>query len=366
MPPSIEPPPAPPVGHKGPPRPPLVPTASEGGPSTLVIRAGGGDSGGMDGTRVVVGIDGSGASHTALRWAIGLGEMVGAEVVAVHAVGLLEDVHDPDAPAGSWRAGVASLVEDTWCAGLEQARCPHRVLVRDGPAADVLVGTAHDERAGLLVVGSRGVGRAEPALALGSTSLRVLQASRVPVLVAPESAAAPTGGVRLRRVLVGVDRSEPSLAALGLAADVAEATGAVLSVVEAFEFVSPFPLGPAAACMSRGGETARATIHTLLETDVRGIRDRGIATQVVVRSGDPAPTLLETAADIDADLVVVGTRGRGDPARPLLGSVARRVVHEVRRPTLVVPAAAGTVHLRRVGDDPVSQRVPTAGPVGAV
>lgn len=313
--------------------------------------------------RIVVGIDGSGASHTALRWAVGLAETVGAEVVAVHAVGLLEDVHDPDAPAGSWRAGVASLVEDTWCAGLARARCPHRVLVRDGPAADVLVGTAHDERASLLVVGSRGVGRAEPALALGSTSLRVLQATLVPVLVVPDGAATPSDGIRLRRILVGVDRSEPSLAALDLAADVAEATGAAISVLEAFEFVPPFPLGPAAACMSRGGETARATIHTLLETDVGGIRDRGIATQVVVRSGDPAPTLLATAADIDADMVVVGTRGRGDPARPLLGSVARRVVHEVRRPTLVVPAAAGPVRLRPAADDPASDRVATGGPV---
>jgi nucleotide-binding universal stress UspA family protein len=54
-----------------------------------------------------------------------------------------------------------------------------------GPPVDVVLHAAADERAGLLVVWSRGVG-ANPALALGSTSLRVLQAASVPVLVVPD------------------------------------------------------------------------------------------------------------------------------------------------------------------------------------
>jgi nucleotide-binding universal stress UspA family protein len=68
---------------------------------------------------------------------------------------------------------------------------------------------------------------------------------------------------------------------------------------------------------------------------------------VIVRSGDPAPTLLEVADAVDADLVAVGTRGRGGPAEPLLGSVARTVADRARRPTLAVPAAAGRITLAR-------------------
>jgi nucleotide-binding universal stress UspA family protein len=83
--------------------------------------------------------------------------------------------------------------------------------------------------------------------------------------------------------------------------------------------------------------------------------------QVIVRSGDPAPTLLEVADDVDADVVVVGTRGRGDPAQPLMGSVARTVVNRIRRPTLVVPAAAGTVRLPHAGDAPGRSGGVTAG-----
>ena len=306
----------------------------------------------MERMRIMVGVDGSTVAREALRWAVGLGETFGAEIVAVHAVGLLEDVHDPEAAAGSWRAGLRDLVERSWCAGLTQSGCAHRVVVRDGPPVDVLLAAAHDEHADLLIVGSRGVGATNPALALGSTSLRVLQSARLPVLVVPEPrpGAPSAAGLDLRRVLVGVDRSEPSLAALGLAADLAGATGGSLSVVEVFGYVPPFPLGPATAVSQRGEEQALEATYAPLEAEVRGIRDRGVRVQVIVRSGEPAPTLLEVADDVGAGLVVVGTRARGDPADPLLGSVARTVVHQVRRPTLVVPAPGGRVDPDRADD----------------
>jgi nucleotide-binding universal stress UspA family protein len=96
---------------------------------------------------------------------------------------------------------------------------------------------------------------------------------------------------------------------------------------------------------------SRAAGHGLLpgaavvEDVVRGIREDGIAVEVVIRSGDAAATLLQVADDIDADLVAVGSGGGGDPADPLLGSVARTVAARGRRPTLVVPSAAGPVRL---------------------
>ncbi len=304
----------------------------------------------MEGQRIVVGVDGSGTSREALRWALSLGEIVGAEVVAVHAVGLLEEVHDRTAPAGAWRADLRNLVENTWCAPMVRASCAHRVELRDGPPAEVLLRAAADERADLLVVGSRGVG-ANPALALGSTSLHLLQAASVPVLVVPDlrEGAPRADGLQLHRMLVGVDRSEPSFAALELAADLAQLLGGSLSVLEVIEYVPPFPLGPSTAITSEGEEHASERAMAHLEAAAQAIRQRGVAVQVIVRSGDPAPTLLELADHLDVDLVVVGTRGRGGPAELLLGSVARTVADHVRRPTLVVPAAAGSVHLRRTG-----------------
>jgi nucleotide-binding universal stress UspA family protein len=141
----------------------------------------------MRGTRIVVGVDGSATSQEALRWASRLGEALGAEVVAIHALGLLDRWLDPDASARSWRRTLCALVERTWWAPLAQSRGTHRVEVRDGDPDDVLLAAVEDEHADLLVVGSHGV-RGMPELALGSTSLRVLQAARVPVLVVPATA----------------------------------------------------------------------------------------------------------------------------------------------------------------------------------
>jgi nucleotide-binding universal stress UspA family protein len=306
----------------------------------------------MEGTRIVVGVDGSATSQEALRWAVGLGEALGAEVVAIHALGLLDRWHDPDASARSWQRTLCALVERTWCLPLARSPGTHRVEVRDGDPVDVLLAAAVREHANLLVVGSRGVGD-RPDLALGSTSLHVLQAARVPVLVVPDRLLerVAADGLRLHHLLVGVDRSQASRTALELAADVAVALGGSLSVLEVVEYVPPFPLGESTPPVSGGEGEASESAMALLEAEVRGVRARGVGVQVIVRSGDPAGTLLEVADDVDADLVVVGTRGRGGPAELLLGSVARTVADRARRPTLVVPATAGPVHLRHRSDD---------------
>jgi len=115
--------------------------------------------------------------------------------------------------------------------------------------------------------------------------------------------------------------------------------------------VPPFPLGTSTAVTGKGEEQALERAIGLLESEVvRDIRMRGVGVQVVVRSGDPAPTLLAIADDVGADLVAVGTRGRGGPADLLLGSVARTVADRARRPTLVVPATARPIRLRRSDD----------------
>jgi nucleotide-binding universal stress UspA family protein len=292
----------------------------------------------MTAVRIVVGIDGSDASREALGWAVRWAEALGGEVVAVHAVGLLEHRQGLGSDAAR-----RTLVESTWAAPLASTTCAHRVELKDGAALDVLLATATAERADLLVVGSRGTGD-DPDRALGSTSLHVLQEAGLPVLVVP--AAGPVAAADapvLRRILVGVDRSAPALAALGLAADVAAALGGSLTVLEAIEYVPPFPLGAATA--GTGTTEELGVARARLESAVSELRRRGLAVQVVVRSGDPAPTLLEVADDIDADLVVLGTRGRGGPGELMLGSVARTVADRVRRPTLVLPAAAGAARL---------------------
>lgn len=140
--------------------------------------------------RIMIGVDGSEDSRAALDWAAGLARQLDAEIVAVHAVGLLEHLAPPDGPTpgAPHRDQVQHVFEERWCAPLDAAGVRSRRLTADGPPAMVLLRVAADEDVDLIVVGSRGVG-GFPELQLGSTSAQLVQHAPVPVTVIPRVAA---------------------------------------------------------------------------------------------------------------------------------------------------------------------------------
>jgi len=68
------------------------------------------------------------------------------------------------------------------------------------------------------------------------------------------------------------------------------------------------------------------------------------------RDGDVANTLLLTASELDADVIVLGTRGRGGVRSMLLGSVSHAVAHHADRAVLVVPSPTVAEHRREWAD----------------
>ncbi len=139
-------------------------------------------------SRIVTGVDGSDNSRRALVWAILLAEQFQAELVAVHAVGLLSRLGEgPPVPSHSHLEELRREFEGDWCAPVHASTAAHRLLLRDGPPVPVLVGTADEEAADLIVVGRRGVG-GFPELLLGSTSHHVTERANRPVLVIPPEA----------------------------------------------------------------------------------------------------------------------------------------------------------------------------------
>jgi nucleotide-binding universal stress UspA family protein len=126
---------------------------------------------------LIVGIDTSPESLAALDRALELAEALDARLVAVHAVGLLEEGGyrpHPDLAAivdgAKGRVGASNAVSVSW-------------LAEDGVPQDVVMRVAERERADLIVVGSRGLGGA--LRQLGSTSEAVVARAAVPVLVVP-------------------------------------------------------------------------------------------------------------------------------------------------------------------------------------
>jgi nucleotide-binding universal stress UspA family protein len=143
--------------------------------------------------------------------------------------------------------------------------------------------------------------------------------------MSPEAEATP-------RIVVGTDGSPSSLAALEWAASQAELTGATLDVLMTWEWPAsygwsiPIPTG-----CDPEHDTAKA-LDQLLEP-VRKEHPR-ITIQATVIEGHPAPLLVK--ASQGADLLVVGSRGHGEFAGMLLGSVSEHCVANAHCPVLVV------------------------------
>jgi nucleotide-binding universal stress UspA family protein len=142
-------------------------------------------------------------------------------------------------------------------------------------------------------------------------------------------------GDAVERVVVGVDGSESSLRALHWAARDAELRGAVLEVVTAWTFpehAAPLGLIVRVPWPEDLMAQAREALDTLIERELPG-RDKARVHAQVIR-GSAAAVLLEAARD--ADLLVVGNRGRGAFADLLLGSVGEHCARHAVCPVVVV------------------------------
>jgi nucleotide-binding universal stress UspA family protein len=133
---------------------------------------------------IVVGVDGSPCSERALEWAAALAAELGAEVVAVHALGLLVHVGATTAPAQEHRAEVRARLEGPWTASLRAAGVAHRCVLVDGNPVTALLAAAGEHGGCMVVVGSRGTG-GFPGLQLGSTSHQLAQYASLPVVIVP-------------------------------------------------------------------------------------------------------------------------------------------------------------------------------------
>jgi nucleotide-binding universal stress UspA family protein len=141
---------------------------------------------------ILLGVDGSLESERAAAFTADLARQLDAEVVVVHAVGLLDvwpDSDDVSHPRNS-HVHVGELLAGPWTEPLTAAGVRYRTMLRDGPPSMVLLDVADEVNADLLVIGSRGIGQAD-LYALGSTTARITEVCRRPVIVVPSVRAEP-------------------------------------------------------------------------------------------------------------------------------------------------------------------------------
>jgi nucleotide-binding universal stress UspA family protein len=288
--------------------------------------------------RLVVGIDGSSGAATALQWALGIARSRAGAIDAVHAwQAFVPGVHafaTPDYEMQQEAAqAVLDLAVDRAEAAAEDVPVPiERTLVAGSPAATLVERAAG---ADLAVVGARGLGGFS-GLLLGSVSQQLVQHAPCPVIVVPGDWNASS----TRRIVVGIDDSDGARAALRWAVAWAAHEEAEVEAVRAFDSeVAWIDVGT--PHQERWVEQATATAVAELARVVDDVTagDRSVTVHQVVEEGAPARVLLDRAKD--ADLLVVGTRGRGGFAGLLLGSVSQRCAEHGPCPVAVVPIPHG-------------------------
>ena len=145
------------------------------------------------------------------------------------------------------------------------------------------------------------------------------------------------------RVVVGVDGSEPAAAALRFAAEEARLRGATLVAVHAWTFMPPAAVGDpgvipvAAVTLMDDLEAERLAAAAFLDDAVTTALGDA-ETETIAAEGSPGEVLVEAAQG--ADLVVVGSRGRGGLKSALLGSVSGHVANHAPCPVVIVRAPA--------------------------
>jgi len=287
--------------------------------------------------RLIVGVDGSTQSHTALRWAAREAALRKVPLTLVHVqpVGLLSWGYgyatEPlvqDYAKLQEREGQRILADATRIVGETTSGAGpleiHKELMFSSPVP-TLIDLSKD--ADMIVVGCRGHGAWGRAL-LGSVSTGLVHHAHCPVAVIhdepspPPDVAAP--------VVVGIDGSPASELATAIAFDEAAMRAVELVALHSWaDFGWPAYDGPTPWF------DLRAEAEETLAERLAGWHERypDVSVRQVVTPDEPARHLVEEASS--AQLLVVGSHGRGGFAGMMLGSVSSAVVHAAHIPVIV-------------------------------
>jgi len=284
---------------------------------------------------VVVGVDGSPGSDTALRWAV---EEARSKKLPLRLVcAYTWNINLPSMPLherGPRAEDMRHTADDVLQTALKMIDVSGGDLevttaAVEGPAKDVLINEA--ETAALVVLGSRQL-QATGSFLLGSVGASVAAHGSCPVVVARGPAGWPP---EQSKVVAGVDASEHSQAVLEFAFDMAARHGTPLHAVLCC-YPSLFRLQ---RWTGHNVEAARGEAAMWLSTSIAGWRQKypDVAATSVVLDAHPVGGLVE--ASLSEYLLVVAKLGRGARAGSLLGSVSQGVLHHANCPVAVVPVS---------------------------
>lgn len=270
--------------------------------------------------------------------AVRLAARFGARLVVLHVIEYPDvdlERFDVEYDFDAYRESLVEEAEDHLRADVAaraEADAEVETLITEGASGPEISRVAGDVGADLIVVGATGhsgIGR----VVFGTTPEAVVRDSGCPVLVVRRSVPEEA----FRHVLVATDFSAASADAVPHAAAFARAHDARLTILHVAAVYPTTRYGPEI------DETAREALEQGAEKRLAAISVPAADLKIearVVRAYNAQEGILRAAEDDDADLVVVGTHGRGGIGRALLGSTAGSVVRHAHCPVLTVRPAS--------------------------
>jgi nucleotide-binding universal stress UspA family protein len=301
--------------------------------------------------RVLVALDGSPTAAGALTFAFDLSREYNSSLILCTAVDQGAAMVAASPPDGAFLGlqavldeyeAAAKTVLDAALARATAAGAQASTVLLDGHPAAQIIACAQQSAVDAIVVGTEGKHGFE-RLFLGSTAEGVVRLTTVPTFVvhqpheAPGAAAAALPARKFERILVAIDDSDPSDAALAFALDLAALKQSLVlccSVVESDELLNQV--------VSYGYEPAplleelRQTAAALIEAKAGAAQARGLTIESIIVEGKVPDAILDAAAAYAADIIVMGTHGRRGLRRLFIGSVAESVIRRSVLPVAVV------------------------------
>lgn len=280
-------------------------------------------------TKIVVGVSGKETSHPAIEWAMDFAQSTHASVEFVHVVDTTWGAVPPDFLEAALLAAEERLREIADKAQDEHPQVAVSAHVAVGATTAML--TLAAENADFLVIGAHPGGRYPGS---GRRPVRIAGQASCSVIVVPAHGE-PSG----TGVVVGVDGSEDSAAAVAFAAEVADRVGERLTVIHSWASPEAWGLIEPSLIPIEPGDDDRL----ILAEAVAGLADQYPDLPIVTRVSAASPLRALYAASLAARMVVVGSRGRHGLIKALLGSVSEELVADLPCTVVVIRPSRVTV-----------------------
>lgn len=267
---------------------------------------------------ILVALDGSAGSQSALDRALALGVAFRSRLHLLHVIPRLDEYArfaDLLRPVLAELSKLGDTIVAEAAAAARQAGVAHEVCIRQGAPAMALTEYALETGVDLIVMGSRGLG-AKPTSAMGSVSYQV-------AMRAPASVLVVRGATPFDRILLAHDGSDDARRAADCVVELAPRFGSRVTLT----FIVPARPGGAFTLAGSPVEPF------LLEVEER-LRKERVPVSRDLRYGHPAEELLKSARQ--HTLVAFGARGRSDLALDYVGGVADKILRNSPASTLLV------------------------------